>query len=191
MKLSLWLPISAATALLASSCASNKGPDDGLGYGPFDADGTYREDLADNPSSWTKPGQRGKTTTKPAPTTPAASDSVPANSTPLVVRNDNVSHPQPLVTSKPKTTTVVSKPKTSTSTKVVSKPKTTTSKTVAKAKVKPTQKKPTTTRYTVKRGDSLSSIAARNGTTVSAIKRQNGLKSDLIIDGKALVIPKR
>ena len=34
--------------------------------------------------------------------------------------------------------------------------------------------------YTVKKGDTLGAIARRNGTSVKALKRANGLKSDLI-----------
>ena len=44
--------------------------------------------------------------------------------------------------------------------------------------------------YTIKSGDSLSTIAARNKTTVAKIKAANGLKSDLIRAGKTLKIPK-
>ncbi|MCM8539167.1 MAG: LysM peptidoglycan-binding domain-containing protein [Lentisphaeraceae bacterium] len=43
--------------------------------------------------------------------------------------------------------------------------------------------------YTVKKGDSLSVIAHKHGTTVSKIKQANGLKSNNIIVGKKLVLP--
>ena len=42
--------------------------------------------------------------------------------------------------------------------------------------------------YTVKRGDTLSHIAARNGTTVSAIKSASNLSSDLIFPGQKLTL---
>lgn len=42
---------------------------------------------------------------------------------------------------------------------------------------------------TVKKGDSLSVIAKKNGTTVSAIKRLNSLKSDTVHVGQVLYIP--
>lgn len=48
---------------------------------------------------------------------------------------------------------------------------------------------PTTTTYTVVQGDTLSSIAARFGTTVTAIMQANGLSSDLIFVGQVLRIP--
>ena len=44
--------------------------------------------------------------------------------------------------------------------------------------------------YTIKQGDSLSVIAARNGTTVAKLKAANGLKNDFIRAGKTLKIPK-
>lgn len=43
--------------------------------------------------------------------------------------------------------------------------------------------------YVIVRGDTLTSIARRNGTTVSAIKSANNLKSDLIFVNQKLTIP--
>lgn len=43
--------------------------------------------------------------------------------------------------------------------------------------------------YTVKPGDTLSKIAANQGTTVSALKVANGLRSDIIRVGQKLTIP--
>lgn len=43
--------------------------------------------------------------------------------------------------------------------------------------------------YTVKRGDTLSAIASKFGTTVGAIKAANGKASDMIRAGEKLVIP--
>lgn len=43
--------------------------------------------------------------------------------------------------------------------------------------------------YTVRKGDTLSAIAKRYGTTVAALKRANGLKSDLILVGQRLILP--
>lgn len=45
--------------------------------------------------------------------------------------------------------------------------------------------------HTVKRGESLSKIASKYGTTVNAIKQANGLTSDNIIPGQKLKIPAR
>ena len=44
-------------------------------------------------------------------------------------------------------------------------------------------------RYTVRAGDSLSAIAARNGTTVTALRQANSLRGDTIQVGQELVIP--
>ena len=45
------------------------------------------------------------------------------------------------------------------------------------------------TTYTVKKGDTLSKIARKYGTSVRSIQQTNGLKSDLIRIGQRLVIP--
>jgi len=44
--------------------------------------------------------------------------------------------------------------------------------------------------YTIKKGDTLGAIAAKNGTTVSKLKAANGMSSDFIREGKTLKIPK-
>lgn len=44
--------------------------------------------------------------------------------------------------------------------------------------------------YTVKKGDTLGALARRNGTSVKALKRANGLKSDLIHINQKLTIPR-
>jgi len=54
----------------------------------------------------------------------------------------------------------------------------------------PALPRPTATHYTVRQGDTLSSIAARFGTTVEAIANANGLADPfLIYVGQSLVIP--
>ena len=42
----------------------------------------------------------------------------------------------------------------------------------------------------IKKGDTLSAIARKHGTTVSKLKAANGMSSDSIREGKSLKIPK-
>lgn len=51
--------------------------------------------------------------------------------------------------------------------------------------------KPQVTRHTVKRGDTLSHIARRYGSSVSAIRRANGISGSLIYPGQKLIVPRR
>jgi LysM repeat protein len=57
--------------------------------------------------------------------------------------------------------------------------------TKAKARAKPAAAR----RYTVRRGDSLWSIARRHGTTVARLKAVNSLRSSTVRPGRRLVIP--
>jgi LysM repeat protein len=50
--------------------------------------------------------------------------------------------------------------------------------------------KPKAVNYTVKSGDTLGRIASRNGTSLSALRRANGISGDLIRPGQVLKIPK-
>lgn len=60
----------------------------------------------------------------------------------------------------------------------------------ASSKKTTTKKKaPAPRYYTVKKGDALERIARRNGVSTSALKKANGLKSDLIRPGQKLRIP--
>jgi len=60
----------------------------------------------------------------------------------------------------------------------------------SKSTTSSTKSKTASSRYTVKKGDSLSSIASRNKTSVAALQRANGIKGSTIQPGKTLVIPK-
>ncbi len=62
----------------------------------------------------------------------------------------------------------------------------------SKSKTKKNAKKTTKPKtYTVKSGDSLERIAKRNGTTVKALQRANGIKGSSIRPGQKLTIPKK
>jgi len=187
MKPVIWLPSSCALILVLAGCA-NKGsnPNDPLGTGPFDSAGNYREDWADDPSKWRKPGSR-KQATPPATDLPVITknEEPPPNANPLSPQTASKPQPTPnRVESAPRETTrTTEEPKTAS---VEPKPK----PTVVKAKPKP-KPKPKPTRYIVKKGDSLSTIASRNGTSVAALRRANGISGSLIRPGQALVIPKK
>lgn len=58
------------------------------------------------------------------------------------------------------------------------------------ARKKDTAKKPAAVTHTVRKGENLNKIARRYGTTVQAIKKANGLKTDGIKIGQTLKIPK-
>jgi len=45
-------------------------------------------------------------------------------------------------------------------------------------------------RHTIKAGDTLSSLSRRYGVSIAAIKKANAMKSDLLINGKSVTIPK-
>jgi LysM repeat protein len=66
---------------------------------------------------------------------------------------------------------------------------TSTATTVAEASPSPTGTA-AETRYTVRAGDTLSSIAAQNNTTVDAIMRLNNLTSNVLQPGQELRIPR-
>ncbi len=57
------------------------------------------------------------------------------------------------------------------------------------SKSKATGKKSSGSRYTVVKGDTLSAIARKKGSSVAKIKAANGLSSDLIRLGQSLKIP--
>ena len=188
------------------------------GIGPFDSRGNYVEELADSPSKWRKAGGYSSRPAQPDPLPEVAqNDQPPMNSVPLVTRNTTqvtaIRETQVVRTSPPPTRTRSNsdddddeKPvvKSSTKTKSKAEPE----REVARAKKKPkadsddevattksksktvAKTKSKSSRYTVKQGDSLSSIASRNGTSVSALKRENGISGTLIRPGQALTIPR-
>jgi len=167
MKLQNRLPFSCALILLLGSCANNNDPMDPHGTGPFDDQGNYVENWADDPAKWRRPGSRQK----PVDDLPeiAANERPPANASPLPPARPTTSQP---ATSKPDSNTIKPKP-------VAVKPK---------PKPKP---QPSYVRYTVKKGDTLGAIAARNGSTVSGIQRASGISGTLIRPGQVLKVPKK
>ena len=168
MKPLLWLSPLSALILLHTGCADRNADlaNDPYGYGPFDSDGNYREEWADDPTKWRRPGSQkpGKPTEEP----------------PFIAQNEQPpAHSTPLPPAKPSTAPAKPKPAV-----VAAKPK-------PKPKPKPVVVKPKITRYVVKKGDNLSTIARRHGSSVSAIQKANRISGSLIFPGQSLVIPKR
>ncbi len=194
MKTALWFLPSCALALALSSCGNSSSNNPDAITGPFDSNGNYREDWADNPAKWRRSGGKPsphELRTDALPEMAGNTDQPPSNSVPLASSSVGTTRviSQTRVSEKPKSVT-----------KVVSAPKPTpkatpkaTSKPTPKPKPKPTpvKVKPKSLRYTVRKGDSLSSIASRNGSSVSAIRSANGISGSVIRPGQVLSIPKR
>ena len=160
--------LSLCTAMLLLNSCANKNQladNDPYGTGPFDSHGNYREDWADDPTKWSRPGSR-QTQPDDLPVV-ADNERPPATSSPLPATRSSGSSPKPSTSARPQT-----------------KPK----PVAAKPKPKP---KPQPTRYVVKKGDSLYTIAQRNKTTVAALQRANGISGSLIHPGQRLTIPRR
>ncbi len=205
MKPVFWMPATCALALALTSCGnsgSGGGGSSQASAGPFDGRGNYVEEWADNPSKWRKGGGSASPHETRSDRLPeiAKNDQPPQNSNPLppanvskpvpVISQTQVTRPQPTaVRSSEVVRTRSSAEKTqSVAVKDKPKPKVKPKAVVAKAKVKA---KPKSTRYVVKKGDSLSTIASRTGASVTAIKSENGISGTLIRPGQSLVIPKR
>lgn len=164
---------------------------------PFDEQGNYLADVVSGKKKGSKnkptaaPQSYTETYEKPPETTVA---STPNYETPPAATSNpyapvyasgesgsgstaSSSKPKP----KPTSSASSSKPKSSTASKSKPKPK-------PAAKPKP---KASTISYTVKKGDTLYGLANRYGTSVSAIKKANGLSSDMLRDGRSLKIPRK
>lgn len=181
MKLTFLFLASCAISLLHTSCATSGGGGNSAALantGPFDRNGNYIEEWADNPSKWRKSGGAPSPHELKSDRLPeiALNDQPPRNSVPLATSSTT----RPVAT----VASAGAKP-------VLVKPKT---QPVAATKPKPKPKvtpKPAQTRYIVKKGDSLSAIASRNGSSVSLIQKANRIKGTLIFPGQSLTIPKR
>lgn len=200
MKTSIWLPTSSALVLILSGCTNQNDPNDLVGTGPYDAQGHYIEELADDPTKWRKPGKKQASSGDDLPMI-AQNDQPPLSANPLSTSSQKL--PPAVVDSVPKET----KRQTGQEVEIASRSRSTSS--AGKSKSRPTastselkrssksssssrsKSKSKTTRHTVKKGDSLSSIAKKYGSSVSAIQKANGLSGTLIRDGKTLVVPKR
>lgn len=94
---------------------------------------------------------------------------------------------------KPKTAIAKNEPTPPTEIAVVSPTEPRPQPVVTKPKPKPTPKpkpKPVTVRHTVKKGDTLSGLARKYGSTISKIQSANRIKGSVIRLGQTLTIPK-
>ena len=177
MRLIFWLPFPYALMLVLTGCANHGGAgNDPVGTGPFDSNGNYREEWANDPAKWRKPGKSAPTANDDLPVV-TKNEQPPPNANPLA----------PQTATPPKTSSSHGKSTAQASTRHTDEHKTTSSK----PKPHTTRSSSSSTRHVVKKGDSLSSLAHRYHTSVSAIQKANNLSGTLIRDGKSLVIPKR
>ena len=128
----------------------------------FDESGNYREDLVAK--------QEGVTGVRDTPNSAAYTQD--PDDTP--VRRSVASSGSPVV----RKTSGTSSPRRSTAS----------SSSRPKPRPKPAAKP---TYVTVKPGDTLYGLSKRTGVSIASIKAANGLKSDTIVDGKSLKIPKK
>ncbi len=192
MKPVFWISASCVLVMALASCTNfGGGPGMGAGFqqagtGPFDENGNYVEAWADNPSKWRKSGGARSPHELGTDEIPriAKSEQPPQNSIPL--------YPSTLI-ARSKSTGV--KPKVelakaaAAKTSVKSATKTTGKSTTAKAT--PAKSPTKSTRYLIKQGDSLSSIASRMGCSVAALKSANGISGTAIRAGRSLTIPRK
>ncbi len=209
MKLLLSLFAVCSLSMFLTNCSTTGGGGSGgsqqAGIGPFDSQGRYREEWADNPSQWRKPGNSAPSVSKSENLPQVAkNEQPPMNSVPLT---SSTPQPKPSIAStktttqaKPESQAVVVKTrpikKTDSEPEVVKvKPKTKPEpeREVVRTKSKSNttaKSKPKSSRYVVKQGDSLSAIASRNGCSVSALQRENGISGAMIHPGQSLTIPR-
>lgn len=234
MRTILWLPVSSAVILTLSNCANNGGSSTATnptGTGPFDSQGNYHEEWANDPSKWRKPGSHSQPTT-PSDDVPviAKNEQPPLNASPFAAAEpSHASSPTKTSSTRRKTSQSAAEPKTlpskhkptapsSSHTDKTSSPTEKTSshsektsshanktsthsdddapkpKVTSKSATKTTPKTTSKTtgksgRYTVKKGDSLDSIAEHSNATAAEIRKANHLTGSQVQPGKTLVIP--
>ncbi|MFM2170702.1 MAG: hypothetical protein RI957_931 [Verrucomicrobiota bacterium] len=192
--------VSAATSMLGllgacfliSSCARVGGGLADTGYGPFDSRGNYVEAWADNPSKWTRRSFSNDSSPEADDATLlAANDNPPANMTPITSSTSTSSGKVSRVN--PTTAISAHTIKSGNATKVSSsgtKPKSSATLATQSTKSKTVASKPRSTRVLVKKGDTLSALAMRHGSSVSAIQRANGMRDTKLAIGRSLVVPR-
>lgn len=173
MKVNLFLPLlGAAVAVAFSSCSQHKGAAGGLEAETAEqiANGTMPPWIAENSGGYeTGAYESAGSSSKPSSYAynPPAKPSVKTSSSAKSSRSSKAV----------KSTKAVKTTKSSKAAKA----------TKAAAKKKPVVAKP----YSVRKGDTLGAIAKKQGVSVKALKKANGLKSDMIHIGQSLKVPKK
>ncbi len=152
---------------------------------PFDSDGNYRTD-------WVKSGSTrpGSATTKRSSssaqktTTVASAPPAPRTAAPTPSRS-SASAPQTIAPPAPRSTV----PPARSTTTASSSPASPASPAPKPAAPKPKPAPPAARYHTVLPKQTLWAISQKYGVTVDALKRANGLSSDLIRDGQSLRLP--
>jgi LysM repeat protein len=194
-----WSFIGCGVLALLASCSTSDDFAGGApqGTGPFDSRGNYVEAWADNPSKWRR-RSASQATTPPVVQPPVLASNEPST------HGGSIAPPEPVQERtlakgpKPKVSTAANTEQarstahaTTLKSKSKSTPEVASRTTKSKSGTTTKSKKSSSVRVTVGPGDSLWSLAKKHHTTVDAIKKANGLKSDMIRDGKKLVIPRR
>ena len=148
---------------------------------PFDASGRYVD-------AWAAEGavRYGRRVNTDRSDEGRNEPTAPPERRPLVIPVAHSGQSTPTAANRPAT----SPTKKSTASSTPPPPRKTTAKPTAKTTAK-TAGKTRGTSHIVKRGDSLSSLSKRYGVSVQALKKANSLKSNMIRDGRKLVIPRK
>ena len=203
MKPAFWIFAACALPFILTGCGNSGGGGAGgggaqqPGIGPFDSQGRYREEWADNPSQWRKPGGSSPRVTKTEDVPQIAqNEQPPLNSVPLATSTKTYT-PKPTI-NETKTVARTSATRKESEGVVVKtrplnkeEPEVVKTKSKAKPDADVVKTKSKSSRYVVKQGDSLSAIASRNGCSVSSLQRENGISGTLIRPGQSLTIPRK
>lgn len=163
------------TGLLMNSCKTPGGGVTDTGYGPFDSRGNYVEAWADQPSKWHRRSSFAGADATPDLAIASGNDAPPSDLSPMAQSSS-----RPVEVARLSRSSTQSKSAAPSSSR-----KSSTS--VARSK---TSSAPRTTRVVIRRGDTLSGLAARHRTSVRAIQRANGMRDTRLVAGKTLVIPR-
>lgn len=194
----LWFSLSSAVLLTLSGCVSNGGYPSGSspsGTGPFDSQGNYHEEWANDPSKWRKPGSHSQPSA-PSDEVPVISknEQPPLNASPFAAPDSRASSASRKTSHQSEASkTTASKRKSSADKSTVRKTSTRSNNDAPKAKSKSKSTAKTKTRpsrYVVKKGDQLWSIAERYNLSIPELRKANNLSSNRVKPGKSLVIPK-